>query len=631
MIYNMKYMVYSDMLVFIVAFAMLYAIINMSIRNSENFRIFIWALIILMVACVINSIRYPIANHWKDAPDWILYGRRGLFYVLCLTDLMFFQCYVVYLFHLEHKKERRWIISFQIVWGIGCICCIISNTPLKIGYYIVNGVSMIDKTTDLFAYFYVYDVFIIAILFWYYHTRLAIRIRNAVIWVSTFSFGIMIFQTVAGISSFTTLTYLLPMLVALLMLHSNPYDTETGALDSVSMDNLLRQGSKKLDQLSFLSLKLKEDHEVDADMWSMFYYFQEGYVKKVELYRLGYNRIIMAYHKQENEEKIRDMIDTKFMKAYEMYKIPYKILNIPDISFLTSSEDFQRFAVYFEKRMNENEVKFITEEDMEKYRESRYILSQLTDIVEKMDLDDPRVMVYCQPVQNVKTNQFDTAETLMRLKLEKMPFVTPDKFIALAESHDLVHGLSLIILSKACESVAQLLREGYSINRVSVNFSISEIHEMRFCEDVMEIIERHHIPYETIAIEITESQNDKDYEMIKRKVRILREKGMKIYLDDFGSGYSNLDRIFGINFDVIKFDRSLLQFANDTALGNTVLSYFSGMLYSLGYTLLFEGVETELQEQICKKNRANYLQGFRYSKPIPIEQLKDYLTKSVNR
>ena len=106
---------------------------------------------------------------------------------------------------------------------------------------------------------------------------------------------------------------------------------------------------------------------------------------------------------------------------------------------------------------------------------------------------------------------------------------------------------------------------------------------------------------------------------------------MKIYLDDFGSGYSNLDRIFGINFDVIKFDRSLLQFANDTALGNTVLSYFAGMLYSLGYTLLFEGVETELQEQICKKNRANYLQGFRYSKPIPIEQLKDYLTKSANR
>ena len=104
--------------------------------------------------------------------------------------------------------------------------------------------------------------------------------------------------------------------------------------------------------------------------------------------------------------------------------------------------------------------------------------------------------------------------------------------------------------------------------------------------------------------------------------------GVCTYLDDFGTGYSNFDRILSLKLDVVKFDRSLLLMADQDANSRFMLDYFSTAFERLGYKVLYEGVETDAQEELCIISHADYLQGYKFSKPIPIEELPRFLTRA---
>ena len=96
-------------------------------------------------------------------------------------------------------------------------------------------------------------------------------------------------------------------------------------------------------------------------------------------------------------------------------------------------------------------------------------------------------------------------------------------------------------------------------------------------------------------------------------------------MDDFGTGYSNFDRILELPIDIIKFDKSLLTLSDTSKKCNYMVVNFSDIFKKIGYLTLFEGVETKDEEGFCFKMQADYLQGYLYSKPIPIEKLNEFL------
>ena len=130
-----------------------------------------------------------------------------------------------------------------------------------------------------------------------------------------------------------------------------------------------------------------------------------------------------------------------------------------------------------------------------------------------------------------------------------------------------------------------------------------------------------------IAIELTESRNEEDFELVQRIMRQLHAAGIKFYLDDFGTGYSNFAKIIGLPFDIIKFDRSLTIMAGKDEQSRYMVGSFSDIFDNSSYQILFEGVEDESDENSCKDMNALYLQGYKYSKPIPIEKLDGFLEK----
>ena len=206
--------------------------------------------------------------------------------------------------------------------------------------------------------------------------------------------------------------------------------------------------------------------------------------------------------------------------------------------------------------------------------------------------------------------------------------VFPDVFIPIAERNNCVQMLTKIILNKTCRQINTMIRQGYSVRRISVNFSIFDVRENDFCTMVEKIIKENEIEHNKIAIEITESQNESDFEIIKERINELKDSGIKFYLDDFGTGYSNFERIMELPFDIIKFDRSLVIASSSDEKMREMVSHLAKMFSDMDYAVLYEGIEDEEDEARCIDMSAKYLQGYKYSKPIPIKQLTEYYVKT---
>ena len=117
------------------------------------------------------------------------------------------------------------------------------------------------------------------------------------------------------------------------------------------------------------------------------------------------------------------LIKKVFQKYYEEYKLPYKLVLFDHLDFCENLEQFYEVFNYFSEKVAQNSYRVFGEEDYQTYKEMHYIKSQLKDIAEHGSLDDERVLVYCQPVRNVHTGTYDTAESLMRLRLPKTGLV----------------------------------------------------------------------------------------------------------------------------------------------------------------------------------------------------------------
>ena len=115
---------------------------------------------------------------------------------------------------------------------------------------------------------------------------------------------------------------------------------------------------------------------------------------------------------------------------------------------------------------------------------------------------------------------------------------------------------------------------------------------------------------------------------MKAKIDELRRQGIKFYLDDFGTGYSNMERIMELPFDIIKFDRTLVIASGTGERSERIVENLAQMFKDMDYSVLYEGVEDDADEERCREMCASYLQGYKYSRPVPIEQLRIFVPKA---
>ena len=173
------------------------------------------------------------------------------------------------------------------------------------------------------------------------------------------------------------------------------------------------------------------------------------------------------------------------------------------------------------------------------------------------------------------------------------------------------------MLESVCDFIAGGVPGKLGMSSINVNLSVLHCIQPGFTERTLSIIEKKNVDRSMLNFEITESVDANDYDIVKSVVKKFKENGFRIYMDDYGTGYSNVQSLFSMNFDVIKIDKSILWGAEKSVLGMTILESNVSMLKQMGAEMLVEGVETRAQAELLQKLGVDYLQGFYFSRPIP--------------
>lgn len=619
----------GDFLLVIQCLLALFLIRQTFVKKSQTFRIFKFCFGLLFIAAVSNiAFYYTDLFSRQNSLLWIL---RAVYHISLLSLFCLYISYLKILIVFPEKTARRLSalsLGILLVFGTADILAPLTGWGFQQDHYGTWYEKML--LTPFMTGYLLYLAFILFLLI-RYKRRLPTELLHMLLFTEAVCAGIVVLETSMNTTSFLATTYFLPLLVVLYMLHANAYDPKTGALGSASLDEYLRQQKHTSQDTYYLCLRFDMDFEyvVTEEMGKLFYDFWTDYFRKGMLFNPSTSFFVLAvdsHNIPDATERAVSLIKKVFQQYYEEYKLPYKLVLFDHLDFCENLEQFYDVFNYFSEKVTQNSYRVFGEEDYQSYKEMYYIRTQLKDIADHGSLDDERVLVYCQPVRNVHTGTYDTAESLMRLRLPQTGLVFPDRFIPLAEKYGYIHRLSMIILNKTCRQIRKIQEEGYQISRVSVNLSVEELGEKDFMEEFKSIVQATGIDFHTIAVEFTETQNDTEYELVQECVNEFKKLGVCTYLDDFGTGYSNFDRILSLKLDVVKFDRSLLLMADQDANSRFLVSYFSAAFERLGYKVLYEGVETEEQEALCIASHADYLQGYKFSKPIPMEELPRFLT-----
>lgn len=240
----------------------------------------------------------------------------------------------------------------------------------------------------------------------------------------------------------------------------------------------------------------------------------------------------------------------------------------------------------------------------------------------KTALAQNRLEVYYQPIYNVKTGKYSSAEALIRMKDKDGKFIPPDVFIPIAEKSSLILDIGDFVLEQVCKTLSEENLSEYGFDYIEVNLSIIECLQSNLAAKIMGTLKKFQVPPTGINLEITETASDEFSDIVDKNIRIMNKYGITFSIDDFGTGYSSLTRILALNLQIIKLDKSIVQapYMNEDKNAMLLLENFVNTALSTGAQIVAEGVETAEMAKCIIDLGCHYIQGFYFSRPLPREE-----------
>lgn len=256
-------------------------------------------------------------------------------------------------------------------------------------------------------------------------------------------------------------------------------------------------------------------------------------------------------------------------------------------------------------------------EDFKKETEQ---MSAVNMFLKAVDNDD--IQVYLQPKYSVSKKCVVGAEALARLIDGEGKVIMPASFIPVLETTGMIGMLDEIMLEKVFALQRMWLDEGVKLIPISVNISPVMFTKDDFVQMVLDLQRKYNVSPEYIELEVLESTVTDAVESVVRSIEELRAYGFKVSVDDFGSGYSSLNQISSIPADIIKLDRVFARKGLSHEKGRKVVKALIQMLHDVGFSVVFEGIETETECNMAYFYGCDLIQGYFYSKPIPTQEFK---------
>ncbi len=236
-----------------------------------------------------------------------------------------------------------------------------------------------------------------------------------------------------------------------------------------------------------------------------------------------------------------------------------------------------------------------------------------------------QLQLFLQPKLNLSSGRIEEAEALLRWQHPQRGLVYPNDFIPFAEQTGRIHDITLWAIEEAAGLVARLQSDRPV--RISVNISAMDLHESGFADAVAAVVARSHIAADLLCLEITESWAMDRPEQVLETLDKLHDLGVKLAIDDFGSGYSSMAYMKRFPVDELKIDRSLVAGIKRNSDSETILRCITDLGHSMGLTVTAEGVETLEEYAAVKALSVDCIQGYLVGKAMPMVQFRQFLQR----
>lgn len=417
-----------------------------------------------------------------------------------------------------------------------------------------------------------------------------------------------------------------------LLIHSGQqeWDTLTGLKNRISFLQDISEKLKKKERFQIILIYLKDfsginrayGHRGGNAFLCEVAKFMDGFTEEARGYRLGGVEFAMLipYHSEEYAKECRERVYHRFFRPWDARQNG-QILQaaISDLVYQADGKepeaeelmDEVQYALSMVREKSGTGMAHFDEGFKETMERRGYLINQMQRAISENGFE-----VYYQPIYNLETNRFSSAEALLRLRDPQTGrMISPGEFIPIAEEVGLVDKIGWIVLEKVCAFLGKHPESGFQT--VSVNMSMSQLTDPQFIEKLLYSTERHHIPLGAIRIEITERMITENMKKISEVMQTLTNMGIYFYLDDFGVGYSNFAGVLSLPIDTVKLDYSLVNGAMQSKKQYFILKSLLKTFHEAGFGLVAEGVETEEHANMLMELGADRLQGFYYFRPMP--------------
>ena len=322
---------------------------------------------------------------------------------------------------------------------------------------------------------------------------------------------------------------------------------------------------------------------------------------------------------EEYEVKLRELFDkVTHLTCDDNYRIFYRcgivLLSSDYVVAEDTIADLAKAAQRSGRNTSETQITFYndTMHQREMYRSK--LKAELQSAI-----DNDEFVVYLQPKYDIETEKVFGAEALVRWNYHHEELWMPGKFIPYLEQDGLVSKIDLVVFTKVCEFLSECKDDGIPVHPISVNLSRISLFNDNLVNEMKMVADKYNVDTQYIDIELTESAAYEDSSNLLQIMEQLSNAGFKISLDDFGTGFSALGLLRDMPVDTLKIDKSFVDgILNNSDKDNWLVQDIIQIAKHMEMICLAEGAESREQVDLLKKWGCEYIQGYYFSKPIPI-------------
>lgn len=354
--------------------------------------------------------------------------------------------------------------------------------------------------------------------------------------------------------------------------------------------------------------------------------------------RMGGDEFTLLFEQVKNLEESIHIAERVQLSLQKPFNIDNKALHIDASMGLCliskhykNAEDMIRdadIAMYRAKAQGKGRIDVFNPEMHEYAKETMEIENALRTAIQNKQLE-----IYYQPVIDAQNNTIVGFEALLRWHHPTMGFISPERFIPIAEHSGQINSIGRWVLEQACTQThdwnLQFCSDSRSLS-IAVNLSGVQLNKKSIHKTLEEILDRTRLDNSLLHLEVTETALINNTELACTALSNIRKMGIHVSIDDFGKGYCSLTYLQAFEFDTLKIDKDFVQDMTPNGKGLQLVRTLLLLARDLKMEVVAEGVETEEQYHRLKAMRSSYMQGYYFSKPLPASQIQDILLKGCH-